>query len=53
MQQESGYCDRCGAVLTTPSQLTVDGEELCAGCVEDDARWSREARKREASTDGR
>jgi formylmethanofuran dehydrogenase subunit E len=53
MQQEAGHCDRCGAVLAGPAQLTVDDGELCESCVTDDARWRAQALKREAATDGR
>jgi hypothetical protein len=35
MEHEDGYCDRCGAVLSAgASQVTLDGDEVCADCVE-------------------
>lgn len=53
MQQESGYCDRCGAVLVGSVQLTVDDGELCEDCVADDKRWSATAARNAERSDGR
>lgn len=53
MQQEDGYCDKCGAEVDC-AQLTFDGLAVCDDCARNEPYTpQRVATRPEARDDGR